>query len=208
MKLTAVLLIAIGILLASCATFREPVPTGSGADRDRVVEEARSFVGIRDLRRVDPHFARNDCAGYVMGVYKRLGYTFDLTYYRGVHGVAETLYRNLRDRGLTRFNGRPRKGDAVFFTGTVPGGANRITHMGLVADVEDDGTVMILHYESKGVTEIKMNLRRPRDHRDENGDVINHFIRRKPKGNMNVPLLSGELFYSYGDLFSFAESSS
>jgi hypothetical protein len=205
MKYAAIVILAACASLVSCVTVQDTVVTRTAVDRDRVVTEARSLVGTRDLRRIDRVFRRNDCAGYVLGVYERLGYSFDLTYYRGTRSVSATLYRNLREEGLTTFNGRPRKGDAVFFTGTVPGGANRITHMGLVAAVEEGGDVTILHYENKGVTEIKMNLRRPRDHRDDEGVVINHYIRKKPRGNKNIPLLSGELFHSYGDLFVFAE---
>ena len=78
-----------------------------------------------------------------------------------------------------------------------------MTHVGLVADVDQEETVLIVHYSSRGVSLMRMNLKNPDLHRDEAGNVFNDFLRKKPPEPGDVQLLSGELFFMYGDLYSF-----
>lgn len=174
-------------------------------ERLALVEKARSMVGVRDLRLADPVYRRNDCTGFVVGVYRSLGYHLPLRSHGGTSRISELLFRNLRESRLTFYNAAPRIGDVVFFKGTIPGNPGRITHVGLIAALEDDGTVEIIHYSSLGVAEIHMNLNHPRRHALEDGRVINDYVRKRPEGYANVPLLAGELFHAYGDLYTFAK---
>jgi hypothetical protein len=75
--------------------------------------------------------------------------------------------------------------------------------VGLVAGVDQEETVLIIHYSSRGVSLMRMNLYHPSLHRDEAGNIFNDFLRKKPPGEGDVQLLSGELFFMYGDLYSF-----
>jgi hypothetical protein len=50
---------------------------------------------------------------------------------------------------------------------------------------------------------MRMNLNNPTLHRDESGNILNDFLRKKPPGPGDVQLLSGELFFTYGDLYRY-----
>lgn len=189
-------------LLSSCAAV--PVRMGespSEQDREEIVRYAEGLIGYSDLTAVNGYY-RNDCSGFVIGVYESLGYSVKLDPQRGARRISELLYRTLRARGYTYTYEEPGKGDAVFFMGTIPGSANRISHMGMVVDVLSDGTVIIVHYGSKGVGTIRMNLYHPHIH-IRNGNVINDFL-RKSDSSPSAQRLSGELFYSFGDLYAYA----
>jgi hypothetical protein len=60
-----------------------------------------------------------------------------------------------------------------------------------------------MHYSSKGVSLMRMNLQTPGLHMDEAGNVLNDFLRKKPPGPGELQLLNGELFFMYGDLYRF-----
>jgi hypothetical protein len=174
-------------------------------ERLALVERARSMVGVRDLRLADPVYRRNDCTGFVVGVYRSLGWKVPLRSYGGASRISELLFKNLHASRLTFYNASPRIGDLVFFTGTIPGNPGRITHVGMISALEEDGTVEIIHYSSLGVTAIRMNLDHPGRHALDDGRVINDYVRKRPDGYANVPLLAGELFHAYGDLYTFAK---
>ena len=62
---------------------------------------------------------------------------------------------------------RPKKADLAFYRNTVENSGNRVTHVGLIADVDQEETVLIIHYSSKGVSLMRMNLKNPGLHRDD-----------------------------------------
>jgi hypothetical protein len=159
------------------------------------------LMGSKDLA-IQNHAFRNDCSGFVVGVYRSLDYRVELQYYNSRY-VADNLFRNLQRRGHVYSSIRPRKADLAFFKNTVRNSGNRVTHVGLVSDVDEEETVLIVHYSSKGVSLIRMNLRHPHIHMNETGTVLNDFLRKKTPGPETVPFLSGELFFMYGDLYSY-----
>jgi hypothetical protein len=171
------------------------------ARRDEIVSRGLSLVEMRDLGEVDG-FYRNDCSGFVVGVYRSLGYDVELNYFNSRY-VAENLYKNLRSRGLAYYGHRPKKADVAFFRNTIDNSGNRVTHVGLVTEVDQDDTVVIAHYSSKGVSLMRMNLQQPHVHRDESGHVLNDFLKKKPPGTQEARLLSGELFYMFGDFYKY-----
>lgn len=219
-------LLPVLLIVVSCATFPpEPVrvprsgpeqssDTGpsvaqieTGPDYEKrlaIVEKARSLLGTRSLTELDRSYRRNDCTGYVVGVYRSTGYDVPLRHFAGSRRVSELLYRNLRSERLTYFNARPNIADLVFFKGTVKGRNGMISHVGIVTDILEDGTVRILHYSSVGVAAISMNLDNPHLHSLDDGRVINDYLRKRPRGLTNAPLLSGELFHAYGDLYTYS----
>ena len=60
-----------------------------------------------------------------------------------------------------------------------------------------------MNYTSRGVTELKMNLITPQVHQDENGNVINDFLKKGSPQKENEELLAGELFFCFGDLLKY-----
>ncbi len=196
------------VLLSSCAA--PPVRIGKSVSvqrerREEIVTYAEGLIGYRDLTKANGNY-RNDCSGFVLGVYRSLGYNVQPEDRRGNWRTTELLYRTLRSRGYTYTYEEPRKGDVVFFKGTFRGSENRISHMGMVTDLLKDGTVVIIHYSSKGVGEIRMNLSHPHAYKGRDGQVINDFLRKSGSGTASVPKLSGELFYAFGDLYAYAEN--
>jgi hypothetical protein len=191
-------------LLTSCVSpfvkTDEPVEVES-RKREEIARHGLSYVGMKDLQEESAQF-RNDCSGFVVGVYRSLGYRVELTYYNSRY-VAENLYKNLRAKGLVYGGSRPRKADLVFFRNTVANSGGRVTHVGIVTDIEQNGTIVVVHYSSTGVRLMRMNLNSPHKHRDAGGVVLNDFLRKKPPGGADARLLSGELFFMYGDLYSF-----
>jgi surface antigen len=109
----------------------------------------------------------------------------------------------LRSRGLTYIDGVPKKGDVVFFKNTTDEKATGVSHVGIVADIMGDGTVLIVHYGSAGVSKMRMNLNYPHTQRDENGFVLNDVLKNDRKGERDF-ILSGELFHSYGNLYAYS----
>lgn len=197
------------LLLSSCMAPLIRVDESAEAEyaqRDEIVKGARSLLGQKDLTALSAYY-RNDCSGYVLGVYRSLGYQIELRPASRTERITELLYRSLKSEGLTYVNARPKKADVVFFKGKGPryGGIHRISHVGLVEDVLNDGTVLLLHYSSKGVSELMMNLHYPHSPKNDDGAVINDFLRKRPAGAGNYKLLSGELFFSYGNLYQYAE---
>lgn len=206
MRLRAPLIILAGAIvgLSACVSPMvevEETREGEAVRREEIVQQGLGLVGSRDLSIQDDVY-RNDCSGFVVGVYRSLGYDVDLEYYDSRY-VAENLFRNLRARGHVYTGTRPKKADLAFFKNTVENSGNRVTHVGLVADVDQEETVLIMHYSSKGVSFMRMNLQTPGLHMDEAGNVLNDFLRKKPPGPGELQLLNGELFFMYGDLYRF-----
>jgi len=194
------------VLLSSCAAVPVRIGESLSAERERreeIVAYAEDLIGYGDLTEVNGYY-RNDCSGFVLGVYESLGYHVKPGEQRGDWRTTELLYRTLRSRGYTFTYEQPRKADVVFFRGTIRGSPNRISHIGMVANVLKDGTVVIVHYSSKGVGEIRMNLSHPHAYQGRDGQVVNDFLRKSEPGFSSMRRLSGELFYAFGDLYAYA----
>jgi hypothetical protein len=199
--------LAFFLVLTSCTSL--PIAL---RDRDRENEEkrlaivryARSLLGKKDLAKESPDF-RNDCSGLVLGVYGGTGYPLELDHGRRSRTVSDAMYRALHERGLTYVRFRPRPADLVFFKGTTGKNSDLVTHVGIVDGILKDGTVVIVHYASGSVSELRMNLLYPSVHKNGDGDVMNDFLRRKlSQSREGEKLLSGELFFSFGDALSYA----
>jgi hypothetical protein len=192
------------LIFTSCVSpliYLEDSQKGEYHKRDEIVEAGMSYLGKSNLA-VENDVFRNDCSGFVLGLYRSLGYSVKLKHY-SERWITENLYRTLHSRGRVFRSISPQKGDLAFFKNTIPNSGNRVTHVGMVSEVLDDGTVIIVHYGSQGVSLLRMNLRYPHSHQDGDGELLNDFL-RKDEGASEV-VLSGELFYSYGDLYSYVQ---
>jgi hypothetical protein len=172
--------------------------------RAKIVRYAESLLGMRDISQLNRWF-RNDCSGYVLGVYHSLGYDVRLVRAPNSSILSRALYHSLHTSGMTYSSGIPKPADVVFFQGTIDEAKDKISHVGIVANTLADGTVRILNYTSQGVTELKMNLSFPSTYRDASGFVLNDFLKKKSPESENEKLLSGELFYSYGDVLGYTK---
>lgn len=194
-------------LLGACApryAVRAGLPAAEQEARRAVMAYAATLVGTGDLRAVDRGF-RNDCSGFVNGVFAANGRPIAYAKVRRDRPLSESLYRSLEHRGLVAAAGPPAPADAVFFRNTYDTPYDCITHVGLVEDVANDGTVTILHYASGRVGRIRMNLRRPDVHRDDGGRVLNDYVRKSRDGSPRKDYLAGRLFYGYGDVYRYTE---
>ena len=172
--------------------------------RVAVVESARKLVGSKQVY-VSGKTYRSDCSGLVGGVFSAHG--VELKHSPNPtprQSAAQSMYLGASEHYRVYRKGRPRPGDIVFFENTYD--ANRdgrvndaVTHVGLVEEVAEDGTVTILHFASGRVKRGRMNLAKPGTHRSPtSGAVWNDFLRRKraddPKA---VRYMTGELFVGY-----------
>lgn len=178
----------------------QPLQLPSGS-RARVVELARSLVGARHVEVGGKRFG-DDCTGLVRGVYAQLGLDLMVNGAPRDNGVT-AIWRFLGKHGRLYDGGRPVPGDVVFFRETYDlnrdGAVNDgLTHIGLVDDVEPDGTVLVIHRVSRGVVRYRMNLTSPHLAKDPSGKILNDGLRLA--GGGSAPKLTGELFVSFGTL--------
>ncbi len=202
-------IIAACLLLASCSSpyvGRRELSDDEVQARGLIVERAQELLGTRDLRPLGNCF-KNDCSGFVHGVYQMSGRKIEYRHLRKGRSLSESLYRTLRDRNLTFSEWPPRPGDAAFFWNTVAssGAGEGITHLALVERVDPDGTVTLIHYSSGRVGRMKMNLKYPRERTDASGRVINDYVRRSESGSPRRDYLASNLFAAYGDLYRHTE---
>lgn len=167
---------------------------GRRGDGARVAQEAGELVGRRSMVAGGERY-RFDCSGFVEAAHARAG----------IHprGSSKHLYAMAKDQGLLHRKKTPHVGDVVFFDNTYDRNRNgrrddSLTHVAIVERILPDGTLGLVHLGSKGVVRIAMNLHRPHDRHDENGAIINSYVRAGRSGER----LAGELFKAFGSLWA------
>lgn len=178
----------------------EPLEVGPGS-RDRVIEAARGLVGTTRVEVGGKRFG-DDCTGLVRAAYSSLGVDLMAAGAPQDNGVT-AIWRFTAKHGRLYDGGRPVAGDLVFFRETYDlnrdGAVNDgLTHIGLVDDVEPDGTVLVIHRVARGVVRYRMNLTNPSLAKDGTGKVLNDGLRLPGAGSARK--LTGELFVSFGTL--------
>lgn len=176
-------------------------PSTLTGDRDTVVSLARSLLGHKSIALGGKRYG-SDCTGLVRGVYEQIGLELVQDAKAGDNGVT-ALYRFAQRHGRVFDGGWPMPGDLVFFRDTYD--QNRdgrrgdgLTHVGLVDDVESDGTVWVIHRVHRGVVRYRMNLQHRHQRRDPSGKIWNDVLRAPGAG---AEVLTGELFVSFATLF-------
>ena len=178
----------------------QPLTTPPGA-RDTTVALARKLVGAQHVRLNNKTYG-DDCTGLVRGLYESVGVNLMTDGEAGDNGVT-AIWRFTAQHGRLYDGGVPVAGDLVFFRETYDlnrdGAVNDgLTHIGLVDDVEGDGTVIVIHRVARGVVRYRMNLTNPSQAKDATGKVINDGLRLPGAGSPQR--LTGELFVSFGTL--------
>jgi hypothetical protein len=177
-------------------------PSPPAGSREDVLAAARGLVGSSKVRLAGRTWP-DDCTGFVEAVYARAGVSFRGAGVAGDNGVT-AMYRYARSHGRVYTKGQPKPGDLVFFRETYD--QNRdgrrndgLTHVGVVDEIEGDGTVVVIHRVKRGVVRYRMNLAKPSLRRDpRTGEVLNDMLRAPGAGKM--PVLTGQLFASYGSV--------
>jgi hypothetical protein len=177
-------------------------------NRSAIVQSAARLVGARTITSQGRRIAY-DCAGVARAVYLEHG--IDL--YRAtsrdvnVNGV-RLIYHHVHRHGVLHRGPDVRPGDLVFFDNTWDfngdGKANDpLTHIGIVEELEPDGTVIFISRVASAIERYRMNLKRPHIHKTPDGHVLNDYIRWKhPTDPADTARLTGELFASYGNILS------
>lgn len=167
-----------------------PRPEPSRHD-DPLVTAARDY-----LDHPPPSRFRDDCSGFVCAVYDKAGLPLS--------GNTASLWADAqRDHRIHR-NKRPDPGDLAFFDDTWDRNGNGLlddplTHVAIVLEVEDDGTITMAHAgTSKGRSTLRMNLRRPADATDDDGTVLNDALRVQQRQDPpRTAYLAGQLWRGF-----------
>lgn len=132
----------------------------------RAVETAQGLVGRREIV-VEGVSYGDGCAALVRAALAEAGAPLPRD-----AADAPALLALARERGAVR-RSRPAAGDLVFLADR-PGGAAE--HVGLVASVSADGTVLVLHHTERGVARLRLNSGAPWKARTEEGKVLNDVL--------------------------------
>ncbi len=163
-------------------------------------------ITARPRWRVGDQRFRRDCVGFVQTVLVAEG--FPLKEYRpraipGQDGGGVRLLWRMADKyGMLHRRKIPEPGDIIFFDDTHDRNKNGrlddpLTHVGMVVDIDRDGTINFAHKGSGPVKIRQMNLFRPGERRDpKTKKVLNSYVRR-PGYAGDEKRLAGELFRAF-----------
>jgi cell wall-associated NlpC family hydrolase len=170
--------------------------------RETVLSTARALVGKPQVK-VGGRTYPSDCTGLVEAVYAQAGLSLKSVSKPGDNGVT-ALYRYALNNGRVYNGGKPLPGDLVFFRETYD--QNRdgrrndgLTHVGIVDQVDTNGTVTVIHRVKRGVVRYRMNLSQPKVSKDPNtGKILNDTLRAPGAGKTFA--LTGQLFAAYASV--------
>jgi hypothetical protein len=209
---------AVAHLLVSCATFDAP-PRQRPSARPRVAARAETartqeklaegghyVLGKEELVIRGRRF-NMDCTGTVLAIYYYAGIDLARDFDRyGGNGVMR-LYKSLEAEGLVYETHLPATGDVIFWDNTYDRNQDGrwndpLTHVGMVLNAGDDGSVEYVHLNyRKGIIIEYMNLRHPNVHESlVKGQmrVVNSPIRMKQAGSAHPERwLSSQLLHGF-----------
>ncbi len=177
-----------------------PLVIAAGA-RGTAVSTAQGLLGKNRVVVQGKRYG-DGCTSFVQALYEQLGVKLLAEAEPGDNGVT-AMWRFASHNGRIFEGGRPLPGDLVFFKETYDlnrdGQTNDgLTHIGLVEDVEADGTVLVIHRVARGVVRYRMNLSTPNQLRTESGKRLNDWLRTEAPGSK--PRLTSELFAGFATL--------
>ncbi len=176
--------------------------------RSAIIHSAVRLLGSKTIT-IQGRRINYDCAGVTRAIFLEHG--IDL--YRSnlvevnANGV-RLIHNHVRQHGMLHQDANVRPGDLVFFDNTWDFNGDGLfndplTHVGIVEQIEPDGTVIFISRVAGAVARYRMNLSHPHIHKTAEGRVLNDYIRRKRLTDPdNIARLTGELFSFYGNLLS------
>jgi hypothetical protein len=169
------------------------VPEGPGGTE---LDAAIADAAVRLMERPLPAGYADDCSGYVAAAASLAGLELP--------PATKLLWEAAEASGAVHHDPLPSKGDLVFFDDTWDKDHDGrtddpLTHVGMVVDVEDDGTVLVAHRStSGGRTILRMNLLHPHDRYDDDGRRLNDYLRRAQRNDpAGTRYLSAELYRGF-----------
>lgn len=182
-----------------CCTMAESAPA-----QEALARAAADFLGPAPITVGKRQFPA-DCSGLVRGIYatQRVELYEGLGKLDGGNGVGR-IYTHVVEHGRIHQGPAVHPGDLVFFHNTWD--FNRdgrfndpLTHVGVVEQVERDGTVVFVSRVSAGTERYRMNLQEPHTHKTADGRVLNDYMRRRASGDPSeAQYLTGQLFAAFG----------
>ena len=174
-------------------------PTRQG--RARLAAAAGSAIGDRPIVVGGERF-RFDCSGVARGIYAKAGFRLGHVEAPGQANDSHVLFELVRRSGSLR-RSNPLAGDLVFFDNTWDQNDNgleddAISHVGVVENVDDDGTVVFVHRVGRRIVRYRMNLTHRSERYDGQGRPVNHYLRAASGGR--PARTTAELFVAFGSL--------
>lgn len=171
--------------MSACASAGAASGATSGVLGNRVSDAARWHLAKR------PGLQRRDCSGLVSAILGRAG--------AADQGNTKTYWQDASRDG--RVTDDPSPGDLAFFDRTYDANRNgrvddSLTHIAVVTNIESDGTVVMVHYGSRRIRELRLNLATPAEHRVD-GKVVNDYLRSPSYGGADTPRLAGQLLRGF-----------
>lgn len=173
---------------------RAPRSPRATTPQERFAQAARGL-----LEGPFPEGFREDCSGFVCAVAEASGLALPAS--------TAALWELAERAGAVHHRREPSPGDLAFFDDTYDRNRNGrlddpLSHVGVVVAVLPDGTAEVAHVSSsKGRTLLRVNLHRPHDHTDEEGRVLNDWLRaRTGRDPRATAYLSGELWRAWARL--------
>ena len=206
------------LALGACATtpflgFDQPPPLRATYDpsvvalRQKLAEGARSILGRKQLVVRGRRF-NMDCTGVVLAIYWYAGIDLARDFSRFSGNGVSRIYATLERENLLYSTTMPLVGDIIFWDNTYDEKQNPLmddplSHVGMVLETGDDGTISYVHYHiTRGITIDYMNLRNPDvQSRTDFGRVrvINSPLRLAVRGQPHAAKwLSGQLYRALG----------
>ncbi|MFN3411936.1 MAG: hypothetical protein ACK4YF_07250 [Exilispira sp.] len=167
--------------------------------RKKVASIAIDSIGLSSFS-CDSRSFLYDCSGFVFYVFYKAGidlsvYLVDQAILGGVHQLF-LIAKNYFSISQISFN----IADLIIFDNTYDRNNNGkdddlFTHVAIISEIKDDGTIVYIHKSNNGVVKGFMNLLK-KDVHSINEEVINSFL--KDNGNNR---LSSNLFNTFATLF-------
>lgn len=170
-----------------------------------LVELARSYIGKATLTLGSKKHFTDEAPLFVRAVLKQAGHDpFEGKKRWKTANKVMWIWFHSKQANTVHFQKRPNVGDVVFFNNTFDLNRDKLTndwfsHVGIVEEIDADGTVTFIQRGPEGIGRRKMNLLQPRARRDpSNSKVWNSVLRLASKAdNAQVPRLSSELFAGF-----------
>ncbi|MGA9526083.1 MAG: NlpC/P60 family protein [Myxococcaceae bacterium] len=182
---------------------------GEGVVGTSLLLKVSRWVGLSSLRKVSRRVP-DDCSGLVRLAYLEAGLPLAPSEGKRGDNMTTALWRRVDRLGALRI-ADPKPGDLVFFSETYD--RNRdgrrndgLTHIGIVEEVLANGTVVFIHRGDNGVKRSRMNLLDGARHKDENGEVLNDWLRRRDRKHRAY--LAGELLTGFASPDTLVEEQS
>jgi hypothetical protein len=156
----------------------------------RIVVAAEEVLATQNFV-VDGYRYTRDCTGTVLNIYARAGVRLIDLFPNYTGNGVHCLYGIAEDYELLYQTYYPEPGDLIFWDNTYDKDGDGewddgLTHVGLVLNVDEDGTVEYVHYHyTGGVVRAHMNLLQPETHIDSEGVEINSPMRMRSHRYLN-----------------------